>query len=538
MLPKVKALAADSPASVSDSLGRQTVVVVLAAAVLLALVVVIAKLGLDAMNDATAQFQRSVDEHQAQAQLISQMIDAVRDRILIVHATSRQADPIARDEAFDRFLDAASRFLVAREALRERIKSTAQREQIMQQSRTLSEAQTVLLGVMERLRTVAALDLAGDELAAAILEAHERNDQVIDEMIAMRDLQDALANAVLAESKRRAADVQIVVVSLLVALFVVSGLLVTVLIRTMTRQNGRVASLAQALAEQNQALGVRVRERSADLVAVRHENLRMAAELGVAHRLQQMLLPSSGELEGVARYSGLRIVASMTPAAEAGGDYYDVLAGPDDVLVAIGDVTGHGLESGVAMLVVQSALRALALEHQRDPRRMIVGLNRVVHDNLGRMRLTKCLTLTVLRIRPGEIEIAGQHEEVLIVRSGVPGVERIDTLELGLPLGLEPDVEVLTRVQTVSFAEGDRVVLYTDGIVEAENEAGRFYGLDRLCSVLDRHRDASVEDLHQLVLDDVAVFVGSAKVFDDLTLIVLEQTSAAVDHGDVRSSLE
>jgi sigma-B regulation protein RsbU (phosphoserine phosphatase) len=74
---------------------------------------------------------------------------------------------------------------------------------------------------------------------------------------------------------------------------------------------------------------------------------------------------------------------------------------------------------------------------------------------------------------------------------------------------------------TVSLQPGDSVVLYTDGITEAENADEQLYGIERLCDVVSRHWDKSAEEMKQAVIDDVTQFIGTHKVYDDLTLVVL-----------------
>ncbi|MCP4109582.1 MAG: PAS domain S-box protein, partial [Desulfobacteraceae bacterium] len=98
------------------------------------------------------------------------------------------------------------------------------------------------------------------------------------------------------------------------------------------------------------------------------ENLRMSTELDVTRRLQQMILPTPDELQQI---EGLDIVGYMKPAAEVGGDYYDVLRHNGSVKIGIGDVTGHGLESGVLMLMTQTAVRTLLTSGEKDPARFL-----------------------------------------------------------------------------------------------------------------------------------------------------------------------
>ncbi len=253
---------------------------------------------------------------------------------------------------------------------------------------------------------------------------------------------------------------------------------------------------------------------------LKEENLRMGAELNVARRLQEMILPPPEELR---QFQQLEIVGYMKPADEVGGDYYDVITcRQDHVCIGIGDVTGHGLESGVLMLMTQTAIRTLIEHGESDPVIFLNTLNRVLFHNIQRMRVEKTLTLALARYHDRQISLIGQHEEMLVVRQGGQ-VERIDTLDLGFPVGMVEDIAEWVHETTVSLNPGDAVVLYSDGVTEAENSAQQQYGIERLCAILSRNWQKSPEMLKQAVIDDVMRHIGSHKIYDDLTLVVLRQ---------------
>ena len=255
---------------------------------------------------------------------------------------------------------------------------------------------------------------------------------------------------------------------------------------------------------------------------LRRENLRMSAELDVARRLQQMVLPMPEELCAL---SGLEIVGYMQPAAEVGGDYYDVLPCQRDghVCIGIGDVTGHGLESGVLMLMTQTAIRTLIDRGETDPVIFLNTLNRVLYQNIQRMGVDRSLTLAIVNYQEGQLRLIGQHEEALIVRHDGK-IERMDTIDLGFPLGMVDDIRQWVAETTVTLCSGDGLILYTDGITEAQNAAGEFYGLERLCAVISANwREKNAEYVKQAIVDDLRAFVGGAMVYDDVTLVVLKQ---------------
>ncbi|NJL43050.1 MAG: SpoIIE family protein phosphatase, partial [Pseudanabaena sp. SU_2_4] len=149
----------------------------------------------------------------------------------------------------------------------------------------------------------------------------------------------------------------------------------------------------------------------------------MSAELDVTRQLQQMILPKDAELKLI---EGLDIAGFMEPAAEVGGDYYDVLQHNGKVMIGIGDVTGHGLASGVVMIMAQTAVRTLLAVGETDPVKFLSALNQAIYGNTRRMESYKNMTLALLDYESGVLSLSGQHEELIIVRNNGK-IERFDT---------------------------------------------------------------------------------------------------------------
>jgi serine phosphatase RsbU (regulator of sigma subunit) len=271
-------------------------------------------------------------------------------------------------------------------------------------------------------------------------------------------------------------------------------------------------NIALALVQTNQKIGVLNKR-------LENENTRMGAELEITSKLQQMILPKEEELKNI---PGLDIAGFMKAADEIGGDYYDVLQQDGRVKIGIGDVTGHGLESGVLMIMVQTAVRTLLESHETDPKKFLSILNRTIYQNVQRMQSDKSLTLCLLDYEDGMLRVSGQHEEMIVVRQGKE-VERIDTMDLGFPIGLEEDITDFIAYTDVKLDSGDVVVLYTDGIIEAENIGGIHYGLERLIELIKENSRRSAHQIRHAVLSDVRHHIGEQKVFDDITLVVLKQ---------------
>jgi serine phosphatase RsbU (regulator of sigma subunit) len=290
-------------------------------------------------------------------------------------------------------------------------------------------------------------------------------------------------------------------------------------------------SLAQlSLQQLNQQLESRVEQRTQDLKSanseitylnerLQEENLRMSSELDVTRRLQQMMLPLDEELETIKE---LDISGFMEPSNEVGGDYYDVLHHYGRVKIGIGDVTGHGLESGVLMIMAQTAVLTMSVLQEKDPIRVLKALNTVLYENVTRMNSDKNMTLLLIDYFKGQLSLVGQHEEVIVVRADGT-VERIDTNDLGFPLGLEADISSFIMQAEINLNPEDIVVLYTDGITEAENPNRQFYGLERLCQLVQNHRQESAQLICEAIIQNLKNFIGLSRVYDDITLLVIKQ---------------
>ncbi|MBW4598233.1 MAG: PP2C family protein-serine/threonine phosphatase [Calothrix sp. FI2-JRJ7] len=249
------------------------------------------------------------------------------------------------------------------------------------------------------------------------------------------------------------------------------------------------------------------------------ENIRMGAELEVTSKLQKMILPQKHELEQI---PDLEIAGFMLSATEVGGDYYDVIYHDGKVKIGIGDVTGHGLESGVLMIMVQTAVRTLLEHNETDPKKFLDTLNRTIYQNVQRMNSDKNMTLCLLDYEDGKVRVSGQHEEMLVVRRGGL-IQRVDTVDLGFPIGLEEEISDFIGYADIQLYPNDVVVIYTDGITEAEDMNGALYGLKRLIQVIKENWQLRAEEIKEAIIEDLWQFIGAKQLLDDVTLVVLKQ---------------
>jgi len=190
--------------------------------------------------------------------------------------------------------------------------------------------------------------------------------------------------------------------------------------------------------------------------------------------------------------------------------------------------------------MTQSAVRTMVTGDEDSAVKVLDILNRTIFHNIQRMGSDKNLTLALLDYRPGppvgesdtsvtsHMRISGQHESIIVARHG-GRIELIDTMDLGLPLGLVDEIGGFVAEVTVLLRPGDTVILYTDGITEAADDHHRLYGLDRLCAVIASHWQETAEAIKDAIIADVKVHIGAQPLYDDLTLIVFKQVETAVE---------
>jgi phosphoserine phosphatase RsbU/P len=242
------------------------------------------------------------------------------------------------------------------------------------------------------------------------------------------------------------------------------------------------------------------------------ERERQRVELETARGIQSSILPDLPP-----RLAGVDVAHAYLPATEVGGDFYDVLALEDGRLaVAVGDVAGHGVSSGLVMSMAKSAL---AVQVTFDPEVAAVfnTLNRTVYQSARKRLLT---TLCYALIDPRRLEMvyasAGHLHPYRISATG-----QVDPLEsIAYPLGVRGALPIEAR--TARLQPGDTLFLFSDGVIEARREGSdEMFGFERLEASLSRHIGRGPEGTRDGVLADVTRFTGNAPREDDQTIVVL-----------------
>jgi serine phosphatase RsbU (regulator of sigma subunit) len=228
-----------------------------------------------------------------------------------------------------------------------------------------------------------------------------------------------------------------------------------------------------------EAMNRMVRELDESRAAIA-EKQRLEGELEIAERIQTSILPRNLSV------ASLEIAARMVPADEVGGDYYDVLEVDGGAWIAIGDVSGHGLESGLIMMMVQTGVASLVRANpDGSPAEIVRELNRVIYENVAnRMEVGRHMTLTLIRFHDdGRVVFAGAHMDIALLRAGTAECEAIRTP--GTWVGIVDDVDSITEDTQEQLQDGDLMVLYTDGVTEAMDASGDQFGFKRLCGVVE-----------------------------------------------------
>jgi len=243
------------------------------------------------------------------------------------------------------------------------------------------------------------------------------------------------------------------------------------------------------------------------------ERERQRVELETARGIQASILPDLP-----AQLNGVKLAHRYLPATEVGGDFYDVLTLDDGRLaVAVGDVAGHGVSSGLVMSMAKSALSVqVTFDPEVEP--VFRTLNRMVYKSAGR-RLLATLCYAVVDPQRHELHFAsaGHLFPYRLSKSG--NVQALESVSY--PLGVRENLEV--RVCSVQLEPGDVLFLFSDGVVEAHaDQSDDVFGFERLEESLADLAGQDVQAICEGVLADLASHTGGGARQDDLTLLVLE----------------
>jgi sigma-B regulation protein RsbU (phosphoserine phosphatase) len=240
-------------------------------------------------------------------------------------------------------------------------------------------------------------------------------------------------------------------------------------------------------------------------------------ELEIARHIQLSLLPNAPLRLPTVEFAGVCV-----PASHVGGDYFDFFASFDAVDAVIADVSGHSVGAALVMSEARSTLRAETRKAGGTtvgPAQILRALNELLYDDLTKAELF--ITMFYVKFLPETRTLnyanAG-HNQPLLLRSDGVGCAPLDAE--GLVLGVQRAVNFEER--SIELAIGDKLLLYTDGITEAEDPQGVFFGVGRLCASFAAHRSLAPEALVNQLLSEVRAFCGEAPLRDDISMVILQ----------------
>jgi sigma-B regulation protein RsbU (phosphoserine phosphatase) len=240
-----------------------------------------------------------------------------------------------------------------------------------------------------------------------------------------------------------------------------------------------------------------------------------ARELEIAKEIQLGILPT--DLAAATEGTGLDVQAHLEPAAEVGGDLFEVLRASDDrLVVALGDVSGKGIPAALFMAVTVTLLRSMS-RLLDAPEEILRGVNEELasHNPRGLFVTLFCGVVDLKRRRLSYANCG--HPPAVLVRAGLPPEFALGAT--GTVAGAIPGIEILSR--TIPLERGRTYVLYTDGVTEALDPDGVQYGYERLLAILSGSSDASAAEILRTVLRSVAEHARGAPPSDDLSMLVI-----------------
>lgn len=248
------------------------------------------------------------------------------------------------------------------------------------------------------------------------------------------------------------------------------------------------------------------------------EKRKIESELRTAQDVQNVLLPS-----GRPDIRGYRLVGINRPARIISGDYYDYIPLENGRwAVVIADVSGKGVAAGLLMAMCRSVLRAELLR-EGDPLEAVTRLNRLIFTDIREDAFIS-LALYILDENSSKVQLVrAGHDKAPLLRKGAGAVEWLKPPGLAIGLDEGSVFERISQLYEFEMEVGDSLLIYTDGVTEAENVKEEEFGFERLVNVMLQAAALGAERIVEDMLKALDEFVGEAQQADDITMIALEK---------------
>jgi sigma-B regulation protein RsbU (phosphoserine phosphatase) len=242
-------------------------------------------------------------------------------------------------------------------------------------------------------------------------------------------------------------------------------------------------------------------------------------ELEIAKHIQLSLLPKKP-----LRLPMVEIAGICVPATHVGGDYFDYFHYDENADIVVADVSGHSVGAALIMTEMRSTLKAETRKTPGNPApqsaaEVLRALNHLLYEDLSAAELFITMFYLKYDVRQRRLRYANAgHNRALLLRQGDWTCRELDAE--GLILGVKRDV--LFEEKSLILEPGDRLLLYTDGVIEAQNEQDEFFGISRLCHLFTLDRSDAPETTIRKLMDELRTFCGKSEFADDITLVIMQ----------------
>ena len=266
--------------------------------------------------------------------------------------------------------------------------------------------------------------------------------------------------------------------------------------------------LRDSFADMQTSLAEYVRE----LKATTAQQASMESELSIAREIQMSMLPTDFTFSP--RRDDIGIYARLTPARAVGGDFYDFLIRDGQLYFCIGDVSGKGVPSALVMSTISTQFRSLSTTENK-PEKIVSQINASSKDRNATMMFAT-LFVGILELDTGVLLFCNAGHNAPVLTGKELGFMKVES---NLPVGVETSWKY--KGQQLTLSSGRSILLYTDGLTEAENQDHDQFGEGRILEVLQQAGTGDPEAMVQALEDAVHGFVGPAEQSDDLTLLAI-----------------
>ena len=280
------------------------------------------------------------------------------------------------------------------------------------------------------------------------------------------------------------------------------------------KTNDEIGMLAGSIDDMEE----QVSEYENNLTEVTKENERIGTELDLATRIQKEMLPNT--FPAFPEYDQFSLYATMDPAREVGGDFYDFfLVDPDHLCLVIADVSGKGVPAALFMMATKIMIADM-VKTGGSPADVLNSVNKAICAN-NKEKMFVTVWLGILEISTGKLTCSNAgHEYPVFMYAG----EKYELLKDDHCFVIGGMKNARYRQYDLMLKKGSKIFVYTDGVPEAVNINNEMFGTDRMIDAINENRDKDPEEEIKAVREAVDAFVGEAERFDDMTMLCLEYT--------------